>query len=88
MGAAHNVIPIEAATGSNPKAPGGKISMRFFNSRTAARFVVAVAAGVVFAVTGFRGSAGPAGADTTPADSGTVVVTSTTSTSGDNWPWG
>jgi hypothetical protein len=63
--------------------------MRFFNSRTAVRFVVAVAAGVVFAVTGFRGSAGPVSADNTPADSGTVVVTpAPADKGGDNWPWG
>jgi len=63
--------------------------MRFFNSRTSVRIVVAAVAGVVFAVTGFRGSAGDAAhADPTPASDGTAVVEQVTPDKPANWPWG
>jgi hypothetical protein len=63
--------------------------MRFFNSRTSVRVIVALAAGVVFAITGFRGSAGPANADNNaPATDGSTAVTPAPAPVADNWPWG
>ena len=65
--------------------------MRFFKRRTSVRIIVAGAAGVIFAITGFRGSAGPAragnvapAADVPAAVAPALEVTAT----GDNWPWG
>jgi len=65
--------------------------MRFFKRRTSVRIIVAGAAGVIFAITGFRGAAGPASAGNVapaadvpaavaPASEGTATL--------DNWPWG
>ena len=48
--------------------------MRFFDTRKIVRIAVAVAAGVVFAVTGFHGSHGA------PAKADITVPTSTTTT--------
>ena len=64
--------------------------MRLFNSRTSGRVVVALAAGVVFAITGFRGSAGPASADhNAPATDGpTAAAPAPEYSTADNWPWG
>ncbi|GLW33564.1 hypothetical protein Areg01_65020 [Actinoplanes regularis] len=92
MGAIHSVLLIEAATGSSSKkAPGGRITMRFLKRRASVRIIVAGAAGVIFAVTGFRGSAGPANAgESAPAANVPAAVASVQeeNTTMDNWPWG
>jgi hypothetical protein len=64
--------------------------MRFLNRRNGVRIAVAAVAGIVFAITGFRGSAGPASADDSPAPGGSTVVTPAPETAPklDNWPWG
>jgi hypothetical protein len=65
--------------------------MRFFKRRTSVRIIVAGAAGVIFAITGFRGSAGPASAgNVAPAADVPAAVAPALQDNAilGNWPWG